>query len=110
MVSEPTRCGNVFDLFLNSNHTLVQKVEIVPGIADHDIMIADINVKPQTAQQKPRSVSLCRKADWDSFIKYISEFASDFMLNYENKTVEQLWNSFKVQMTKIYISVSSLQL
>ena len=50
MVSEPTRCGNVFDLFLISNHTLVQKVEIVPGIADHDIMIADINVKPQTAQ------------------------------------------------------------
>ena len=83
------------DLFLTSNHTLVQKVEIVPGIADHDIMISDVNVKPQIAQQKPRAVPLYRKADWDSFRKYISEFASDFMLNYENKTVEQLWNSLK---------------
>ena len=46
MVNESTRCGNVLDLFLTSNHTLVQKVEIVPGIADHDIMIADVNVKP----------------------------------------------------------------
>ena len=63
MVNEPTRCGNVLDLFLTSNHTLVQKVEIVPGIADHDIMIADVNVKPQITQQKPRTVRLHRKAD-----------------------------------------------
>ena len=27
--------------------------------------------------------------------KYISNFASDFMTNYENLDVEQLWNSFK---------------
>ena len=74
------------EMFLTSNHTLVQKVEIVPAIADHDIMIADVNVKPQIAQQKPRSVPLYRKAYWDSFRKYISEFASDFMLNYENKS------------------------
>ena len=84
MVREPIRCGNVLDLFLTSNHSLVQKVEFVPGIADHDIMIANVNVKPQIAEQKPRSVPLYRKADCYSFRKYISEFASDFMLKYEN--------------------------
>ena len=41
MVNEHTRCGNVLNLFFTSNHTLVQKVEIVPSIADHDIMIAE---------------------------------------------------------------------
>ena len=81
--------------FFTSNHTLVQKIEIVPGVADHDIVVADVNVKPQLGQQKPRSVPIYRKADWDSFRKYLSEFASDFILNCENKTVEQLWNSFK---------------
>ena len=95
MVNEPTRCGNVLDLSLTANHPLVQKVEIVPGISDHDIMIADVNVKPQITQQKPSSVPLYRKADRDSFRKYISEFASHLILNYKNKTVEQLWNSFK---------------
>ena len=30
MVNEPTRYDNVLDLFLTSNHTLVQKIEIVP--------------------------------------------------------------------------------
>ena len=46
MVNEPTRYDNVIDLFLISNHTLVQKIEIVPGIADHDIVVADVNIKP----------------------------------------------------------------
>ena len=95
MVNEPTRCVNVLDLFLTSNHTLVQKVEIVPGIADHDIMIAGVNVKPQITQQKPRTVPLHSKADLNSFRKYISVFVSDLLLKYENKTVEKLLNSFK---------------
>ena len=30
MVTEPTRCENVLDLFLTSNHTLVQKIKIRP--------------------------------------------------------------------------------
>ena len=62
MVDEPTRCGYVIDLFLTSNLTLVQKIQIVPGIADHDIMVADVYVKPQITKQKPRSVPLYQKS------------------------------------------------
>ena len=52
MVTEPTRHENVLDLFLTTNHTLVQKIEILPGTADHDIMVADFDIIPQvvTAQ------------------------------------------------------------
>ena len=57
MVIEPTRLDNVLDLFLTSNHTLVQKVEIYPGIADHDVMVADV-IKPTLGCQEPRSVPL----------------------------------------------------
>ena len=95
MVTEPTRHENVLDLFLTTNHTLVQKTEILPGIADHNIMVADVNITPQVGRQKPRNVPLYRKADWDGFRKFISNFASDFIINYENLDVEQLWNSFK---------------
>ena len=70
MVTEPTRHENVLDLFLTTNHTLVQKTEILPGIADHDIMVADVNITPQVGRQKPRNVPLYRKADWDGFRKY----------------------------------------
>ena len=95
MVTEPTRCENVLDLFLTSNDTLVQKIEILPGITDHEIVVADVNLKPQIGRQKPRNVPLYRKADWYGFRKYFSDFASDFITDYENKTVEDIWNSFK---------------
>ena len=36
MVSKPTRGDHVLDLFLTSNHTLVNKVEILPGISNHE--------------------------------------------------------------------------
>ena len=58
-------------------------------------MVADVNVTPQVRLQKPRNVPLYRKADRDGFRKYISNFVSDFMTNYENLDVEQLWNSCK---------------
>ena len=94
-ITEPTRLDYVLDLFLTSNHTLVQKVEINPGIADHDVMVADVNIKPTLGRQEPRSVPLYRKANLDSFREYISVFASDLIRNCPNKTVEEMWNSFK---------------
>ena len=64
-------------------------------------MVADVNVKPQitnASNQNPRSVPLYKKANWENFKTHTSNtshFASDFMLNYENKSVEKLWISFK---------------
>ena len=64
MVTEPTRL-KMSTIFLTSNHTLVQKKkknENVPGIADHDVMVAVINVEQYLGSRKPRSVPLYRKA------------------------------------------------
>ena len=38
MVLEPTRQGNILDLLLTTNHILVNSVNIVPGLSDHDIV------------------------------------------------------------------------
>ena len=92
MVTEPT---NVLELFLTTNNTLVQKTEILTGIADHDILGADVIITSQVGRQNPGNIPLYRKADCDGFRKYILNFASDFIINYENLDVEQLWNSFK---------------
>ena len=62
-----------FDLFLTSNHTLVNKVEILSGISDHEISISNISIKPKISRQKPRSVPTYRKADWDKTSNF-SEF------------------------------------
>ena len=41
-MDEPTRFGYILDLFLTSKHTLVQNIQIVSSIADHDSMVADV--------------------------------------------------------------------
>ena len=40
MVSKPTRGENIWDLFLTSNYTLVNTVDVKPGISDHDLVLS----------------------------------------------------------------------
>ena len=46
MVTSPTRGQNILDLFLTTNPTLVDNVSITPGLSDHDIVLIQVNVKP----------------------------------------------------------------
>ena len=40
MVTQPTRQGNILDLFLTTNPTLIQQVNCQAGLSDHDMVIA----------------------------------------------------------------------
>ena len=95
MVSEPTRGDNTLHLFLKSNPTLVNELQIKPGLADHDVMVTTVNLKPKVTRQIPRNVPLYRKADWVSFKAFMSEAASDILSNFQDKSVEEIWSAFK---------------
>ena len=95
MVREPTRQGNILDLFLTTNHTLVNSVKIIPGLSDHDIVEGVVDTKPASTNKAPRKVHLYRKADWDSLKSYMKDFCNSFVLSYEGKSVETLWLEFK---------------
>ena len=45
IVTESTRHDDVFDLILTLNPTIVSKVECLPGLSDHDIVLADVAIK-----------------------------------------------------------------
>jgi len=90
MVTEPTRGDNILDLFITDNPTFVQKVNILPGIADHDIVYAKVNIRPQVTKQKPRIMYLYKKANWDEFKHHISAFKDPFLSGQENKSVNSL--------------------
>ena len=74
MVREPTRGGNILDLFLTTNHTLVESVSIIPGLSDHKIMKCIVNSKPKVTKKAPRKTFLYTKADWVSFRDYMQSF------------------------------------
>ena len=46
MVTSPTQGQNILDLFLTTNTTFIVKTTVLPGLSDHDIVQAELNVKP----------------------------------------------------------------
>ena len=62
-VSILTRDSNILNLFFTTNPTLVQRVSILPGINDHDIVQIQVNTSAKILFQKPRSISLNKKAN-----------------------------------------------
>ena len=54
MVRDPTRQGNTLDLFLTTNHILVNSVNIIPGMSDHDIVEGVVDTKPASTKKAPR--------------------------------------------------------
>ena len=63
MVTSPTRGQNILDLFLTTNPTLLDNASITPGLSDHDIVLIQVNVKPEVLKQDPRNIHLYKKAD-----------------------------------------------
>ena len=95
MVSKPTRGDNILDMFLITNPTLVNSVEILPGLSDHDISISIVSVKPKINRKKTRSVPLCRKADWDGLKSFMQAKVSGILASFQESTDEEIWNAFK---------------
>ena len=58
MVTSPTLGQNILDLFLTSNPTLKEKVFVLPGLSDYDIVMAEVNVKPAVMKQVPCNILL----------------------------------------------------
>ena len=50
-MTSPTRGQNILDLFLTINPTLVDNVSITSGLSDNDIVLIQVNVKPEVLKQ-----------------------------------------------------------
>lgn len=92
MVTQPTRQDNVLDLLLTTNPTLVTKVICLPGLGDHDIVSAEVAVKPTQNKQKRRKIHLLSKADWTTFRSKMKIYQIKFLSEHSDKSVDQLWS------------------
>ncbi len=72
-----TREGNVLDLYCTNRPTITKSTCVLPGISDHNIIVADNDIKPQHSK-KPSQ-----------------EFVAGFTSSLENYTVEENWSHFK---------------
>ena len=52
MVEVPTGGENILDLFLTTNPTLVDSVNIITGLSDHNIVSCVVDTKPKLTNDK----------------------------------------------------------
>ena len=96
MVTDATRDNATLDLILTSNATLVEKVQVIPGISDHDAVIMDSNISLGRNQQEPREIPLWRKADWPKIRQHIDTGWNSLSQDYiDSSSADDLWTWFK---------------
>ena len=78
MVTSPTRGQNILDLFFTTNPTLVNKTSILPGLSDHDIVLVEVNSRPEIIKQVPRDIPLYKKANWDQLKQSMRDLYFEF--------------------------------
>ena len=106
MVSEPTRGVNVLDFFLTSNHTLVDYIKISPGIADHDIAVANVKVKPRISKQVPPKSSPVQKSKLDI---YMDKKKSEILDNFHQESVKEIWTTLKLLFKRVFSQFVSIK-
>ena len=90
-----TRGQNILDLFLTTNPTLVDNVSITPGLSDHDIVLIQVNVKPEVLKQVPRNIYLYKNADWDQLKQSMRDVNVELkQSDLATTTVQSMWDRF----------------
>ena len=90
----------MLNLFFCNNSSLINTVEVIPGISDHKAVCIEASLRPHKTPQPPRTVFCYNKADYDSIKKglYIIHRAmSDMLL----ASVDKLWTIFKNRLSDL---------
>ena len=91
---DPTRItettSNILELFFTSDQTLINKIEIIPGISDHEAVYIESSLKSMKVKSPARKDYQYRKADYENMKKELKAFQSDFDRESEIKDVEPL--------------------
>ena len=66
MVLEPTCSDNILDLFFTSVPTLIEKIQIIPGLSDHDVVVVQTKMRISATKQTNRRIPLYNKANWEA--------------------------------------------
>ncbi len=68
----------------------MNKVEVIPGISDHDCPLVEVDVSPIRQRQKPREILLYKKAQWDTMAEELEEVSQEIRNEAETSTVSHI--------------------
>ena len=81
----------------------MQRVSILPGINDHDIVQIQVNTSANILLQNPRSISLYKKATWNGMKQALEAYHQDMLESgkYSSLNAVQLWDDLHSTLTSL---------
>ena len=105
LVLEPTRItedtANILDLFFSNNQSLVNRVNIIPGISDHEVVYVESSLRPSRAATPPRKVFCYNKGDFDTLKAELRIVRKEFKSMEPTSTTQALWDKFQATVTDL---------
>ena len=101
MQREPTRGQNLLDLFCCNKPSLVKSITSIPGISDHNIVLADCKLKPSIITKPQRKIYQWSKADWHSLREQTVVFAEDFLASATARSVNENYIKFRTYLEEV---------
>ena len=100
VVTSPTREDNILDLVFTNIPSLVQNVNILPGISDHDIVSVEILTSSHRIRLPRRKIFLFKKGNFDKINDDLNTYADSITSGvYSARSAGKLWMGFKHALT-----------
>ena len=90
-----TRNNKILNLLCTNKPDLFSDIRSIPGISDHEIILADCDLKPVVCKKPPRTIYLWNKVDWNKIRLLASEFSESFLPEHGTRSVEKNYTMFK---------------
>ena len=90
-----TRNDKILDLLCTNKPDLFSDIRSIPGISDHEIILADCDLKPVVCKKPPRTIYLWNKVDWNKIRLLASEFSESFLPEHGTRSVDKNYTMFK---------------
>ena len=90
-----TRNDKILDLLCTNKPDQFSDIRSIPGISDHEIILADCDLKPVVCKKPPRTIYLWNKVDWNKIRLLASEFSESFLPEHGTRSVDKNYTIFK---------------
>ena len=99
----PTRLDNILNLLLTTNPDLVEKVSVYPGMSDHAVVTASINITAELNKKPPRKVYIFKNMDEEGIKRAANQSKKEFFQsNLENQnSTNKNWTLLKSKINEL---------
>lgn len=101
VVNQPTRGDNILDLVLTSSPELIENVDSVPGLSDHNILLIELSIPVLTRNPTIKTIRDFNKADYVAINQHLSSFYQTYAENFFSRSVEENWLLFKNKINSL---------